>query len=298
MSLINVNVGDLEAVLAVARTGSFRGAADYLRISQPSVSARVKHAEDVLGVMLFHRTTRKVSTTEHGEALCLRAERAIHDLRELVQDFKDESRLKKGRVVVGATPTLASTILPEIIRKFTIRWPGVEVVLRDDLFDKSLDRLYAGEFDFAVMPFQRPDSKFDFETLFNEEILVVAAQDHPLMRTQSASMFRILKYPVIAASSSQTVMWSQIAQHAAKSGLELKPAMDTTHILSAFALVKAGFGVTFLPERALSMMNMDNLTWIRVSAGGLHRTISLTISRGRSLQPAAQTLMTTLRASF
>ena len=87
MKPLNLSLRDLEAVLAVARCNSFRGAAAELGLTQPSVSARVRHLEDVLGVRLFNRTTRHVSLTPNGERLAQRAEQALVDLRALAQEF-------------------------------------------------------------------------------------------------------------------------------------------------------------------------------------------------------------------
>ena len=108
---INIGIADLEAVLAVRRCGSFRAAAEALSITQPSVSARVQHAEALLGVVLFHRTTRKVSATPQGERLCEYAERALYDLKMLTAMFRDEAQLRAGKILVGATPTLSATRL-------------------------------------------------------------------------------------------------------------------------------------------------------------------------------------------
>ena len=67
--MINLSPADLDAFVAVAETGSFRQAAQTLGVSQPTISARIRHLEAVLGVRLFHRTTRRVVITDAGERL-------------------------------------------------------------------------------------------------------------------------------------------------------------------------------------------------------------------------------------
>jgi DNA-binding transcriptional LysR family regulator len=297
MTPINLEIGDLEAVLAVAETGSFRAAAELLHLTQPSVSARVQHAEDVLGVKLFSRTTRKVTITEHGKRLCTRADYAISELRSILKEFKDEAQLKRGRVVLGATPTIAATVVPEVIKRFNRRWPGVEIVLRDDFFGRALERLSDGEVDFAVVPYQKADSRFHFEPLYRDELLLAAAVGHPLLKGQSISLSSVSKYPLLTMPQ-QSAMWGWVSEAFAAEGLEFKPAFQTQHMMSLIAMIKAGFGVGFLPRLIIPMLNMETIGTVRVGRSGLYRDICLATDRNRAIQPATEALMAAFREAL
>jgi DNA-binding transcriptional LysR family regulator len=295
MKAIGISLGELEAILAVMQEGSFRAAAEALKISQPSVSARVRHAEDVLGVKLFHRTTRKVAVTEHGKRLGMRAESAITDLRALLLDFKDEAQLKKGLVVIGATPAVAATVLPEVIQQFIRRWPNVDVILRDDFFGRSLERLITGEVDFALSPFRQTDPQFDFEPLYREEMVVVAPDDHQLMKGGMVEVRELAKYPLLTMPS-QSAVWKTLNDAFAAAGVPFAPSFLTLHQLTLLSMVKAGLGVTVLPQLSLKLMNMEGLAVTRIRPPGLYRDVGLTTAHGRAIQPAAQKLMNALRS--
>lgn len=297
MKPINLDVGDLEAVLAVAQTGSFRAAADILHLTQPSISARVQHAEDILGVKLFHRTTRKVTITDHGKLLCARAEHTISELRLLVKDFKDEAQLKRGRVVLGATATVAATVVPEVVRQFRMKWPGVEIILRDDFFGRSLERLTSGEVDFAIVPQQKADSRYTFETLCMDEILLVAPTGHALLREDWVDIARVAEYPLLTMPQ-QTAMWGLIADAFAARNIAFEPAFQTQHMMSVIAMIKAGFGVAFMPRRIISMLNMGEIGMARVGREGLYREICLVTDAGRAIQPATGALMSSFLEAF
>lgn len=90
--MINLSPADLDAFVAVAETGSFRQAAQTLGVSQPTISARIRHLEAVLGVRLFHRTTRRVVITDAGERLRGRVERMVLETRALLREFREEAR--------------------------------------------------------------------------------------------------------------------------------------------------------------------------------------------------------------
>lgn len=288
--MINIGPRDIEAVLAVARHRSFVAAASDLGISQPSVSARIRHAEDVLGVKLFNRTTRQVSVTGHGERLIVRIEQSLAELRSLVQEFKDESRLKRGRVVIGATPAIASSLLPQILQRFCRRWPGIEVVLRDDFFGRVLDRVQLGEVDFAVTPSADYDDRFACQLLTFDEYLLVAHQDHPLVKERTITLLKAAKYPLLTLPTGTATREMLSAAYAAK-GLDFQPAFETHNMASVFAMVKAEFGFAFMPSSILSVFNMDGMKTARVRSASLGLAVTITKARGRAIQPAAETLI-------
>jgi DNA-binding transcriptional LysR family regulator len=275
MNPINIGPRDIEAILAVATHGSFRAAAAALGIAQPSVSARVRHAEDVLGVKLFNRTTRRVTITGHGERFVARAEQAMAELRMLAQEFKDEARLKRGRVVLGATPTIAGALLPSIIQQFRERWPGIEVVLHDDLLGRALDRVHLGEIDFAVTPSADSDDRFDCEPLSDEEFVLVAPKDHPLVQTGTVTIAQASQYPLLTLPR-ETATHGMLANAYAAQALPFRPSFETHNAISVFALVKAGFGITFMPVGMLSLFDMKALG-----------TAHVAIARFQSLGPRA-----------
>ena len=295
MKAIGISLAELEAILAVMQEGSFHAAAEALKVSPPSISARVRHAEDVLGVKLFHRTTRKVTVTEHGNRLGMRAESAITDLRSLLREFKDEAQLKKGLVVIGATPAVAATVLPEAIQHFIRRWPSVEVILRDDFFGRSLERLSTAEVDFALSPFRQIDPQFDFEPLYREEMVIVAPETHPLMDGTMVEIAQLAKYPLLTMPS-QSAVWKTLSDAFAAAGVPFAPAFLSLHQLTLLSMVKAGFGVTALPRLSIKLMDMQGLALARVGPSGLYRDIGLTIARGRAIRPAAEMFMDVLRS--
>lgn len=291
---INLSVADLEAVLAVQSNGTFRAAAQALFITQPSVSARIQHAEAILGVVLFNRTTRKVTPTEHGLRLCEYAERALFDLKMLTTAFKDESQLRAGKVIVGTTPTLAATLTAEVIGAFGLRYPDIEVTLLDDFFGRSLDRLQTGEADFAVTPSLSIGPRLALEEIGQEEVVLVAPKGHRVVRRDRCELSATLGEGLVLVSS-QTALSELIARAYAAQGLVMPAAVVTQHSLSAVALAKSTHRFTFIPRQLLRLLNLTELGVAHVAPQRLYRPICLATSRERALQPAARALMEVFR---
>lgn len=291
---INLSVADLEAVLAVYRNSSFRAAAQELFITQPSVSARVQHAEAMLGVTLFHRTTRKVVPTEHGIRFCEYAQRALYDLRVLAATFRNEAQLRGGKVIVGTTPSLAATFTSQVIGSFSRRFSDIEVALVDDFYGRSLERLVTGEADFAVTPSLSIGPRLELEEIGKEEVVLVAPKGHHLVKKKTCDLRATLNDAVVLVSS-QTALSELILRAYAGQGLVMPPAVSTEHSLSAVALAKSTNRFTFLPRLMLDVIDRSKLGVVRIGAEGLYRPICSATSRERALQPATRALMEAFR---
>jgi DNA-binding transcriptional LysR family regulator len=294
---INISIADLEAVQAVHRHLSFRGAAEELCITQPSVSSRVRHVEEVLGVALFHRTTRKVLATEHGERLCAYADRALSDLGRLSREFRDESKLKVGKIVLGATPTLAATVATDVICKFSIRYPNIEITLLDDFFGRSLSRLMTGEADFALTPSISAPDWLSLEEIGSEEVVLVAPRSHHLVQRPTVQL-RDTAEDAMVLVSSQTALSQLIFAAYSKAEVTQPKVSVTQNVLTAVALMRSTGRFTFLPKGVLSLLDLSSFGIASLSPQPLRRPICLAVANDRALQPASAALMEAFRETF
>ena len=294
MSLINVSPGDLDAFLRVADGGSFRRAADALGLSQPAVSARIRHLEAVLGVRLFNRTTRRVTITEAGERLRQRVEHMVGELRDLAREFRDEAQLKRGRLTLGASPSVAGSFLPGVIRQFGQRWPMVELVLHDDFFGRVLDRLTRGEVELAVIPFEPEQDGFAFELLMSDDHLVALPASHPLAGEESIAIEQVARLPLISMSP-QSAAWGTLRRAFEAAGLEFRPVFLTRSAVTSLAMVRAGLGVALVTRLLSATLNMTGLVTRPVRGARLTRRIGIVTNAGVTPSPAARAMCALLR---
>lgn len=294
MSLINIAPGDLDAFLSVAETSSFRQSAQSLGISQPSVSARIRHLEAVLGVRLFHRTTRRVVITDAGERLRTRVERMVLEVRGLVREFKEEANLERGRVIVGASPSVAAGFLPGVIGEFQRRWPGIEVVLLDDFFGQVLDRVGRGEVDLAVTPFVAGEEALDCEPLLEDVFRLAVPDRHPLARQASAALSDLVAENLLSMPP-ESAAWALFRRAFAAAGVEYAPAFQMRDSVTIFSLIKQGVGVGLVTEMLSSVLDMRGITLLPVRDADLTRRIGIVRARDRTSTPAAEALCKLLR---
>jgi len=294
MSLINLTPGDLDAFLSVAETGSFRQTARLLGISQPSVSARIQHLEAVLGVRLFDRTTRRVAITEAGERLRARVERMVLETRALVREFKEESHLQRGSVVVGASPSVAAGFLPAVIGEFQRRWPDIDVVLFDDFFGQVLDRVSRAEVDFAVTPYVTLDDALDYEPLLDDVFRLAVPDNHPLAAQSTVSLADIAGEKLMSMPP-ESAAWAIFRRAFAAAGLDFAPSFQTRDSVTIFSLIKQGLGVGLVTEMLSSVLDMRGITLLTVRDADLTRSVGIVRARDRALSPAADALVNLMR---
>ncbi|MEX0694444.1 MAG: LysR family transcriptional regulator [Rhodospirillales bacterium] len=296
MTLINLSPADLDTFISVADTCSFRQSAVILGISQPAVSARIKHLEAVLGVRLFHRTTRRVVITDAGERLRSRVERMVLDTRSLIREFRDEAHLQRGRVVVGASPSVAAGFLPKVISEFQHRWPDIEVVLMDDFFGRALDRVSRGEVDIAVGPFEAADEAFAFEPLLRDYYRLAVSDSHPLATRPDVSLSEIAREKLLSMPP-ESASYATTRRAFAANGLNFNPAFQTRDSQTLFSLVKQGVGIGLVTEMSTSVLDRQGVTMIPVRDVDLTRLIGIVQVQGRTLTPAAEAFCKLLRST-
>ncbi|HCS68583.1 MAG TPA: LysR family transcriptional regulator [Rhodospirillaceae bacterium] len=122
-------LSDLDAVVAISREGSFRGAALALGMSTTALSNAVAKLEAALGVRLFNRTTRSVSLTDAGRAFLERVSPALQDIHGAMDAARSQQATPSGTLRINAFAAGAREIISPLILEFLRRHPGVHVDL-------------------------------------------------------------------------------------------------------------------------------------------------------------------------
>src|ERR1700712_3162378 len=131
MEAIEMQLQQLRYFLAVAETRHFTQAATLLDVSQPTLSKQIHTLEASLGAPLFERIRGGVALTAAGQTLLPMAQRMVADAdaaREAVQDIIG---LRRGEVRLGATPSLCSSLVPEVLRTFRAQHPEIQLYVNE-----------------------------------------------------------------------------------------------------------------------------------------------------------------------
>jgi DNA-binding transcriptional LysR family regulator len=142
-----IDLRDLEAFVAVARTRNFRRAALEQRVSVSSLSQRLRDVEERLGVRLMNRTTRSVGLTEAGELLLSRVGPAMRDVSDALDQVRGLRGLPSGRLRINAPPPAIDLVLAPMVAPFLRACPQIELEI---VGDSSFVDIVAAGFDAGV----------------------------------------------------------------------------------------------------------------------------------------------------
>ena len=290
--MINPPLKHVLTLVCLAETGSFRRAAERLRLSQPAVSAHIREIERHFGVALVHRTTRQVSFTAEGQAFVARARRALQELDLATQDLHDLAAVHRGSVVVACIPPLMSHLIPTILRRIAQSHPAVEVTILDVMSAQVEQLVSHGEADFGIGP--RPSSAvLAFTKMEQDDFVVAVPQGHPLAGAEAVGLEDIAAYPFIAVSRDANAR--QIIDRALlRLRRPITPRFELVHHFSVGRLIEAGLGVSVLPRSAVPSLASDRIVTVNLRSKRVYRDIGLIVRRNYQPSPSAQAFLSLL----
>ncbi|MBF8190334.1 LysR family transcriptional regulator, partial [Nonomuraea sp. K274] len=168
--------------VAVAETRHFTQAAERMGVAQPSLSKQIKALETDLGAPLLSRARGNVTLTPAGEALLPLARRILADADTARQEVAQLAGLRRGRVRLGATPSLCAGLLADALARFHRAYPGIELLVEEGGSRDLVRALARGQLDLSliIMPLQSDDPSLVTEEILRENLVVVSpSHEHP-----------------------------------------------------------------------------------------------------------------------
>ncbi len=282
----------LRYFVAVARTRNFSRAAEQCRVAQPSLSQQIMKLEGELGERLFERTKREVSLTAAGEVFRRHAERVLDEV-ELAGDSVREVRgMLRGRVALGALPTVAPYYLPRRLRGFTAAYPEIEVVVHEDTTEQLARALLAKEIEVALLSLPVERAGLAAEEFFDEPLLVALPAGHRLATKRKLTLDDLEAEPFILMKEGHCLA-GQALQFCRLNGFAPRVSFRSAQIETVLAFVAAGWGVSIVP----AMARVVETKGVRYRAlAGMTRSIGVIYREARPLSRAARALVDFLRS--
>ncbi|HEX6084216.1 MAG TPA: LysR family transcriptional regulator [Thermoanaerobaculia bacterium] len=266
-----MDVRQLEMFRAVAEAGSFTAAAQRLHVSQSAISRQLKLLEEELGTLLLERTGRGVNVTPEGHMLLITANRIWRDMQEVAAQIADTQKLQRGILSLGGGMTVCLHVLPKLLKKFRALYKNVDVRITTGTADQLLQSLRAHEVDLLLLTLPILGADLEVVPVLKEEMLVIAAKNHALMRTRSVDARSLARYPLIlfetGSNTRRVVDDFLLAQQTA-----VNVVMETENVEIIKAMVANGLGVTILPYGALAAeLRQGRFAWARIRGAHLYR---------------------------
>ena len=193
-----VTMSQVRALLALAASGSFVGAAQASRLSQPSLHRAVRDVERLSGVPLVERRGRGVRLTQAGQRLARGFSLAIEEVRAALDELAPADT---GRIRIGAMPLARARLLPQAIARFHALRPAARIEVDEGPHGELIERLRDGRLDFLIGALREPAPGPDVvqEALFDDRLVIVAGRNHELAKEKAPSLARLASFPWVVA---------------------------------------------------------------------------------------------------
>jgi LysR family nitrogen assimilation transcriptional regulator len=290
----HVDIRQLEALLAVAETGSFTTAADHLHTVQSNVSEHVRQLEAELGVQLLVRGRRGTVPTEFGVRVIERARAVRSELEALHKDLSMLQGLETGHATLGVVGTVSRLLVPMLVAEMRQSVPGLSLRLTEGASERLAGEVAERELASAVVTEPVSDPRLHVEHLRDEalvalvpdDILPNADDDEPIALAELARETLILP-------PAGNPLRDEVETAARAERVELRVPIEVEGIRLIADLVGAGVGVSILPETAVAP-DHAGVRQLRI-ARMPPRRLALVTARGVQLSLADQAVHDAVR---
>ena len=289
---LGVEVRHLAALRAVAREGSFGGAALALGYTQSAVSQQIATLERAVGELLVDRPggPRRVSLTEAGNVLLRHAERIVAGMEAAWADVRAVTTGEAGEIRVGTYQSAGARILPDVMREFVAERPGVEVVLTESGSDQELlDLLERGELDLTFTVLPMPAGPFEAVELLRDPYVLMVRADSPLATQDRGVALRDLA-GVPMMGFRHCISGEYMEELVRSRGVDLNIVFRSDDNGTVQGLVGAGMAVALVPLLAVETSD-DRVALLRVVEELPDRRIGLAWHRDRARSSAARAFL-------
>jgi len=284
ISVLEMELRHLQALVALSELRSFSAAADYLGTVQSNVSGHVARLEGELGATLFDRST--ASLTPEGEVVVTRAYRMIGELEAMTADLAALRREVAGFVRAGMIGTTARWLVPPLLAELVVRHPKLRLTVAEGTNTLLEPQLAAGRLDMAVLTLPVGGRDLSFEPLFEEDVvLVVPIGRDPLPALNRVELADLTELELVLPAPG-TSFRAEIDAAVKPLGIRLRPRAEVDGVQLIATLAFDGFAPALLPATAVTAQSPARFRTLSIDGMAARRVGLALRSRG---MPAAPT---------
>lgn len=285
-----ISLRHLRCFVAVAETGSFTAAANRLAHTQSSLTATIQQFEEVVGVRLFDRTTRRVALTDDARQFKGTAERILRDFDNALSDLQAVAQSQRGHVSIAASQSLIVHLLSPALASFRQQHPQIKISVVDGGSARIEQLLQDGEVEFGIASPLHHFAELDYRPLIRDPFGVICPHDHPLAQSDAPLTWADLPLGDAVVMTPDSGIGAVLRTHP-----ELCRLYDSSQgcdrassTASLYAMLSMGGRFSVLPSLAARTAPRDEFAWRVLSGPRVTRQICLITRRGRSLSATAE----------
>lgn len=276
----------LKIFVAVCETGSATAAGAKLYIAQPSVSLALSELESYYGIKLFDRIAKRLHITEAGKHFLQYATHIIRLFEDMEKEVKDFDKM--GVIRIGASVTIGNYLLPEYVSRFKQTHPQMEVKVIIDNSDRIQQHVLANRIDIGLIEGIVHSSYIKAEQFRDDELVLICAPQHTFADNNAVALTALAGEDFIlreTGSAGREIFDSVMTA----SGIEIKPAWESSSTQAIVRAVQANLGVSVLPYLLVeSSLNHGEICRFQLDGIRLQRQFSIIYHKNKFLTQGAR----------
>lgn len=278
----------LRYFLAVVDTGSFSKGAAQVNVTQPTLSVGIAKLERLCGATLFHRTSQRVHLTEAGSRLLPHARRIENDFNLAAQSIVGSTGTSLVRL--GVLSTIPTIMLERLVAEHRRRDDGAQIEIVEGTERDLVSRLGRGRIDLALTVL-RPGGEWQHEPLYREGYSLALPRWHRLAAAESIKAEDLAEETMIVRRHCEAL--SETSRHFTERSVRPRFSFRTTNDDKALALVRAGLGITVMPDGYRD----PEISRPRLTGFELTRDIGVLYGKNVKLPEGSEPLFSAMRAA-
>ena len=258
----------------------FGRAAAACFVSQPAFSIAIRELEGLLNMQVVDRTNRKVTFTATGKEIAIQAKLVLQDLGAIVDSAGHSGNPLSGSLRLGAIPTIAPFLFPELLPKVRRNYPDLKLYLEEGMTNDIHASLMQGDLDLLLVALPFPLRNTETMKLFQDRFYLACRKGSKLLDSGNPSTEQLPAASILLLQDGHCLRDHALTACRIRNLGRISP-VSASSLLTLVQMVDADLGVTYLPEMALQSHLMKNTRLEIVPlAKGASREIALAWRRG------------------
>ncbi|NIK78527.1 DNA-binding transcriptional LysR family regulator [Paenibacillus castaneae] len=289
-----MNISQLETLLMISKTMSFRKAGELLNLTQPAVSAQIKSLEDEFKTVLIDRN-QPVTLTDHGQVFLEHAEKMLSIVEELKQRLSDLNLTPQGHILLGTTSTMAIQILPRVLSYFQDQFPLIKTTIHSMSSSQVLSSVENGSVDIGITYLTEKNPNVSSSVLYYDTFELVVAPSHPMSKLTHTTVDTLRDLPMIMLAP-ETLGRRFIDQILRKHNVQPNVVMELSSSEEVKRMVEINLGAAVISKLAISNeLRLGTLKMIKVHEFETSHPVGVVYKSGRYLSSAMQQFLSDLK---
>lgn len=289
-----MNLNQLETLITISKTMSFRKAGELLNLTQPAVSAQIKSLEDEFKTVLIDRN-QPVTLTDSGRVFLEHAESILQTVEDLKQRLADLNQTPQGHIHLGTTTSIAIQILPRVLSYFQNQFPLIKTTIHSMTTSQIMQSVENGSIDIGITYLFDKHPALESSVLYYDTFELVVSPDHPLSRFGHIPIEKLHDLPLIMLSP-ETAGRRFVDQILKQLFITPQVVMELSSSEEVKRMVELNLGAAIISKLSIqNELRLGSLKMIKVNELAISHPVGVVYKSGRYLSSALHQFLQDLK---